>query len=179
MTVVEAVFAIIKDGLRHGDKVKISGFGTFIVNHKHARRGRNPQTGDPITIDSRRVLSFKPSQVLKERVNNGTAGSHDPKQHASQSSPAENRPRRPPRGPRIPERGLKIGEAARALGVETYVLRFWETQFPFLKPKHSRTSIASTRAISRFWALSSGCCISRASRSPARTSTSRNTESTR
>jgi DNA-binding transcriptional MerR regulator len=39
----------------------------------------------------------------------------------------------------IPERGLKIGEAARALGVETYVLRFWETQFPFLKPKHTRT----------------------------------------
>src|SRR5258708_23873180 len=39
----------------------------------------------------------------------------------------------------IPERGLKIGEAARALGVETYGLRFWETQFPFLKPKHTRT----------------------------------------
>ncbi len=39
----------------------------------------------------------------------------------------------------FPERGLKIGEAARALGVETYVLRFWETQFPFLKPKHTRT----------------------------------------
>lgn len=41
--------------------------------------------------------------------------------------------------PLIPERGLKIGEAARVLGVETYVLRFWETQFPFLKPKHTRT----------------------------------------
>ena len=41
--------------------------------------------------------------------------------------------------PSIPERGLKIGEAARALGVETFVLRFWETQFPFLKPKHTRT----------------------------------------
>jgi DNA-binding transcriptional MerR regulator len=39
----------------------------------------------------------------------------------------------------IPERGLKIGEAAERIGVETYVLRFWETQFPFLKPKHSRT----------------------------------------
>ncbi|MGC1677122.1 MAG: MerR family transcriptional regulator [Candidatus Binataceae bacterium] len=39
----------------------------------------------------------------------------------------------------IPERGLKIGEAAQQIGVETYVLRFWETQFPFLKPKHSRT----------------------------------------
>ena len=39
----------------------------------------------------------------------------------------------------FPERGLKIGEAARTLGVETYVLRFWETQFPFLKPRHTRT----------------------------------------
>ena len=41
--------------------------------------------------------------------------------------------------PTIPERGLKIGEAARVLGVETFVLRFWETQFPLLKPKHTRT----------------------------------------
>jgi integration host factor subunit alpha len=69
--VVESVFAIIRDALRAGHKVKISGFGTFVVNKKNARRGRNPQTGETITIDSRRVLSFKPSQVLKSRVNNG------------------------------------------------------------------------------------------------------------
>ncbi len=69
--VVEAVFAIIRHSLSHGDKVKISGFGTFLVNRKKARRGRNPQTGEPITIDPRRVLSFKPSQVLKARVNGG------------------------------------------------------------------------------------------------------------
>ena len=54
--IVEEVFAIIKDKLREGEKVKISGFGTFVVNHKRARRGRNPQTGEPITIDSRTVL---------------------------------------------------------------------------------------------------------------------------
>jgi len=48
-------------------------------------------------------------------------------------------PQKPATISAIPERGLKIGEAARALGVETYVLRFWETQFPFLKPKHTRT----------------------------------------
>lgn len=71
--VVEAVFAIIRASLCDGDKVKISGFGTFIVNHKNARRGRNPQTGAPITIDSRRVLSFKASQVLKDRINNGSS----------------------------------------------------------------------------------------------------------
>lgn len=69
--IVEAVFAIIKDKLRSGEKVKISGFGTFAVNRKRARQGRNPQTGVPITIDSRSVLAFKPSQVLKERVLDG------------------------------------------------------------------------------------------------------------
>jgi integration host factor subunit alpha len=69
--IVEAVFAVIKDQLRDGEKVKISSFGTFVVNHKRARRGRNPQTGEPITIDSRSVLTFKPSQLLKERVLDG------------------------------------------------------------------------------------------------------------
>jgi integration host factor subunit alpha len=69
--IVEEVFAIVRDKLCEGEKVKISGFGTFVVNHKRARRGRNPQTGEPITIDSRTVLSFKPSQLLKERVLGG------------------------------------------------------------------------------------------------------------
>ena len=69
--VVEEVFAIIRASLREGQKVKISGFGSFVVNQKKSRRGRNPQTGEPITINSRRVLSFKPSQVLRELVNNG------------------------------------------------------------------------------------------------------------
>ena len=69
--VVEEVFAIHSRGfVRRRDKVKISGFGSFVVNQKRSRRGRNPQTGEPITIDSRRVLSFKASQVLKELVNN-------------------------------------------------------------------------------------------------------------
>jgi integration host factor subunit alpha len=69
--VVEEVLAIIRERLCEGERVKISGFGTFIVNDKRARRGRNPQTGDPIIIERRRVLSFKPSQVLKEIVANG------------------------------------------------------------------------------------------------------------
>jgi integration host factor subunit alpha len=70
--IVEEVFRIIEDCLQRGEKVKISGFGSFVVNHKRARRGRNPQTGSAIIIDSRRVLSFKPSQVLKSLVANGT-----------------------------------------------------------------------------------------------------------
>lgn len=71
---VEVVFEIMKESLRRGEKVKISGFGSFAVCHKHARRGRNPQTGDPIIIDPRSVLSFKPSHVLKEKV--GKNGRH-------------------------------------------------------------------------------------------------------
>jgi integration host factor subunit alpha len=69
--VFEAVLDIIRETLCRGEKVKISGFGTFTVNRKRPRRGRNPQTGDPIIIEGRRVLSFKPSQVLKEMVANG------------------------------------------------------------------------------------------------------------
>jgi integration host factor alpha subunit len=68
--VVAAVFEIVMECLRRGEKVKISGFGSFIVNYKRARRGRNPQTGDPIIIGSRCVLSFRASEVLKERLFN-------------------------------------------------------------------------------------------------------------
>lgn len=69
--IAEEVFAIIRHSLCHGGRVKISGFGTFVVGNKKARRGRNPRTGEALTIDSRRVLSFKPSQVLKSLVDNG------------------------------------------------------------------------------------------------------------
>jgi integration host factor subunit alpha len=69
--VVEEVFAIVRECLRRGEKVKISGFGSFDINQKNARRGRNPQTGDTITIDSRVVLCFKPSEILKDRILNG------------------------------------------------------------------------------------------------------------
>src|SRR5271154_1785480 len=94
--VVEAVFAIIRDSLRQGEKVKISGFGTFLVNQKHARRGRNPQTGEPITIDSRPVLSFKPSQVLKERVTMGPKPGVCLRCHASHQFGGENLSRKSP-----------------------------------------------------------------------------------
>ena len=60
-----------------------------------------------------------------------------PRRKAARRRTAASVRSRPPA--QIPERGLKIGEAAETLGVETYVLRFWETQFPFLKPKHSKT----------------------------------------
>ena len=69
--VVELVFDTMKDTLAAGEKIKISGFGNFVVRGKRARVGRNPQTGDVITISERRVLTFKPSQVLKDSLNTG------------------------------------------------------------------------------------------------------------
>jgi len=67
--VVEAVFQIMKQTLAENEKIKISGFGNFVVRSKSERMGRNPQTGKPIVIASRRVLNFKPSQVLKNVLN--------------------------------------------------------------------------------------------------------------
>jgi len=69
--VVEEIFACIKANLERGDKVKISGFGNFNVRHKRARRGRNPQTGADITIEERKVMTFKASQILKKNINSG------------------------------------------------------------------------------------------------------------
>ena len=66
---VDMVFEVMKDTLQDGDKVKVSGFGNFVVKAKNQRVGRNPKTGDEITISARRVLSFKPSQVLKKSLN--------------------------------------------------------------------------------------------------------------
>lgn len=67
--VVEAVFETIKNTLERGEKIKISGFGNFEVKEKEERTGRNPQTGQEIKIAPRRVLTFKPSQVLRTAVN--------------------------------------------------------------------------------------------------------------
>jgi len=67
--IIELLFESIKETLARGEAVKISGFGNFVVREKKARVGRNPQTGTDIEISARRVLTFKPSQVLKETLN--------------------------------------------------------------------------------------------------------------
>lgn len=72
---VELVFNSLKTTLQKGEKVKISGFGNFIVRGKNERVGRNPQTGEQIKISARRVLTFRPSQVLKAMLN-GEAYEH-------------------------------------------------------------------------------------------------------
>lgn len=65
---VESVFNVLKTTLENGEDIKISGFGKFEVKNKHERKGRNPQTGESIIIDARRILSFKPSIILKNAV---------------------------------------------------------------------------------------------------------------
>lgn len=76
--IVELVFDTLKETLERGDKIKISGFGNFQVRQKKARVGRNPQTGKEIEISARRVLTFRPSQVLKSALN----GEAPPENHA-------------------------------------------------------------------------------------------------
>ena len=67
--VVELVFNTMKGTLERSEKIKISGFGNFEVREKRSRVGRNPQTGEVIEIAARKVLTFKPSQVLKNALN--------------------------------------------------------------------------------------------------------------
>lgn len=68
---VEGVLEHISDVLASGESVKISSFGTFGVRDKAARIGRNPKTGEEVPIKPRRVLTFRPSHLMKERVSNG------------------------------------------------------------------------------------------------------------
>lgn len=73
MEIVEDWIELIKDGLTRDRKVMISGFGVFEVKSKHARPGRNPQTGDRITLSARHVVKFKPSQILRNQLNQSVA----------------------------------------------------------------------------------------------------------
>lgn len=79
---VDLVFETMKETLGRGEKIKISGFGNFVLRDKRQRQGRNPQTGDPITITERRVLNFKASQLLKQALNDDGA------RHSGSAAPA-------------------------------------------------------------------------------------------
>ena len=68
---VESIFAIMKNTLGGGEDVLISGFGKFIVMKKRERRGRNPQTGDDLMLRPRKVVRFRWSEVLREKMNGG------------------------------------------------------------------------------------------------------------
>lgn len=66
---VESVLDEVSSCLVDGENVKISSFGSFLVRQKNGRMGRNPKTGEEVPIDPRRVLVFRPSQVMKDRIN--------------------------------------------------------------------------------------------------------------
>jgi integration host factor subunit alpha len=68
LELVDLALEIIKETLEKGEPVKISGFGNFVVRQKRARPGRNPQTGEGITITPRKVLTFKLSPLLKKAI---------------------------------------------------------------------------------------------------------------
>jgi|TARA_B110000908_G_scaffold143835_1_gene173052 integration host factor subunit alpha len=68
--VVEMFYSEISEALENNDSVKLSGFGNFELRDKNSRPGRNPKTGEEIPISARRVVTFKPGQKLKARVEN-------------------------------------------------------------------------------------------------------------
>ncbi|CCG42150.1 MULTISPECIES: integration host factor subunit alpha [Magnetospirillum] len=76
---LEAVLDEIAEALGRGETVKISSFGSFSVRSKGQRIGRNPKTGEEVPILPRRVLVFRPSQLLKKQINDGRTGGHGAK----------------------------------------------------------------------------------------------------
>jgi len=66
---VEALLRLSKNSLINGSDLLLSGFGKFNIRDKRPRRGRNPQTGEDLTLEARRVVSFKPPGILKDKVN--------------------------------------------------------------------------------------------------------------
>ncbi|MBL6989351.1 MAG: integration host factor subunit alpha [Bacteriovoracaceae bacterium] len=86
---VDMVFKLMKETLAKGEKVKITGFGNFSIRDKATRVGRNPQTGDAMEIQARRVLTFKPSNVLKEDVTSRYIHRLDDQGNENTSLPAQ------------------------------------------------------------------------------------------
>ena len=66
---VETVLEKVSDALVRGENVKISSFGSFVLRDKNRRMGRNPKTGDEVPIEPRRVLTFRPSQIMRDQIN--------------------------------------------------------------------------------------------------------------
>ena len=117
---VELVLKEITDCLERGETVKLSSFGSFVVRKKGQRVGRNPKTGKEVPISPRRVMVFKPSAILKQRING-------------------RKPRiRPDSGvaalDKAPEAFRIISEVAEDLDVPQHVLRFWESRFAQIRP---------------------------------------------
>jgi integration host factor subunit alpha len=87
---VERSLDLIKEALATGEEVLVSGFGKWSVRAKTERRGRNPQTGDPLTLPPRRVVTFRPSRVLKARVQGEELEALPPSEEKTEKKPAVN-----------------------------------------------------------------------------------------
>ena len=110
--IVEMFYAEISEALEKNDNVKISGFGNFELRDKKSRPGRNPKTGEEVAISARRVVTFKPGQKLRSRVE--TYARSDENNQL----------------PAIPgKRYFTIGEVSDLCGVKPHVLRYWEQEF--------------------------------------------------
>jgi integration host factor subunit beta len=88
---VEIVFESIIETLNQGQKIELRGFGSFRVRERGARRGRNPKTGDPVSIPAKRVPYFKPGKELKELINDDNPGSPASSGNSSRSLGDETR----------------------------------------------------------------------------------------
>src|SRR5882724_7835038 len=93
---VEIVFESIIESLNHGEKIELRGFGSFRVRERGARRGRNPKTGDPVSIPAKRVPYFKPGKELKELINETTPAGSSAGPAADVQSPSNDDGTRPP-----------------------------------------------------------------------------------
>jgi integration host factor subunit alpha len=66
--IIDSILSMMSDALAQGENVKISGFGTFVLRDKNGRIGRNPKTGVEVPITPRRVLTFRPSQIMRDQI---------------------------------------------------------------------------------------------------------------
>ena len=128
---VELILHEISASLASGRSVKLSSFGSFGIRKKGERVGRNPKTGQEVPITPRRVLVFRPSNIMKQRINAGLI-----RRNAASSEYVAEAILfwRGSALSKAAEAFRNIGEVAVELGVKKHVLRFWEAKFPQLKP---------------------------------------------
>ena len=149
---VQSVLDEICDAAARGETVKLSGFGSFVVRSKGERVGRNPKTGVEVPILPRRVMVFKPSNVLKAKINGrervgerigasaagaGSGVSRAVRPIVAREAEAPDFPRRAAASApmeKSPEAFRTIREVADAMDLPQHVLRFWETRFPQIRP---------------------------------------------
>ena len=132
---VELVLKEITDCLEKGETVKLSSFGSFMVRKKGQRIGRNPKTGTEVPISPRRVMVFKPSAILKQRIN-GHSHRQWRRQQGRRKLTFVQLAIRTGSGhlDKAPDAFRTISEVADDLDIPQHVLRFWETRFTQIKP---------------------------------------------